>query len=301
MGEIRSYYRKGTPELPLDIAYYSPAFIRQIPGYSESSSKLTVTWMQAGRVEMRVGGKCHIIGPGDIFIFLPYEIYTFRTMTMDTRYVSLEISLELITMPPEHFFQKEFVEPLRAGLLEVPRWIRPGDPGHEAMTRHLSRLDVAREGSDAYRGELFSVVIGFCTALMPCCTRQLPEARTDRAEEDVVYRCLEYIKNNYSRKLTLGELAELVHLQPNYLCTVFRERTGRTVFEHITRYRCSWAAKLLRSTKLPVNQIAERCGFPSISFFTRKFTALHGGSPTAYRKRFARRETEDMDEVTSEW
>lgn len=301
MGEIRSFYRKGTPDLPLDIAYYSPALIRQIPGYSESSSRMTVTWMQAGQVEMRVDGKCHIILPGDIFIFLPYEIYTFRTMTMDTRYISMEISKELIAMPPEHFFQKEFVEPLWKGLLRVPRWIRPGDPGYDAMLRQLGRLDVTREGSEAYRGELFSAVIGFCTALMPLCAPIRPEDRRERAEEDVVYRCLEYIKNNYSRKLTLGELAELVHLQPNYLCSVFKDRTGRTVFEHITRYRCSWAAKLLRSTKLPVNQIAERCGFPSISFFTRKFTALHGGSPTDYRKRFARRETEDMDGITSEW
>ena len=111
----------------------------------------------------------------------------------------------------------------------------------------------------------------------------------------MVYLCLEYIKNNYTQKLTLQELAELVHLQPNYLCAVFKARTGRTIFEHITRYRCSWAAKLLRSTPLPVNQIAERCGFPSISFFTRKFTALHGWSPTAYRKQFAGRELGDME------
>ena len=294
MGEIHSYYRKGTPDFPLDIAYYSPALIRQIPGYSESSSKMTVTWMQAGQVEMRVGGKSHIILPGDIFIFLPYEIYTFRTMTMDTRYISMEISLELIAMPPEHFFQREFVEPLWKGLLRVPRWIRPEDPGYEDMYRHLRRLDVRKEGGGSYTAELYSVVVGFCTALLPLCTRIQPEERTDRAEEDVVYRCLEYIKNNYSQKLTLGELAEQVHLQPNYLCTVFKARTGRSLFEHITRYRCSWAAKLLRSTKLPVNQIAERCGFPSVSFFTRKFTALHGGSPTAYRKQFADREREDM-------
>ena len=55
---------------------------------------------------------------------------------------------------------------------------------------------------------------------------------------------LENLRQRCSEKLTLQELAELVHLQPNYLCAVFKARTGRTVFEHITRYRCSWAAKL---------------------------------------------------------
>ena len=295
MGEVRSFYRKGTAECPVDVAYYSPAFIREIPGYSESSSKMTVTLMYAGQVEMRVSGKTHIIRGGDIFIFLPYEIYTFRTMTMDTRYVAVEIGLDMITMQPGHFFQKQFVEPLRKGILQVPRWIRLGDPGYGAMHRELSRLDVDKEGTEGYTAELFAAVMGFCAALMPYCTLETRKERTARPDEDVVYLCLEYIKNNYSQKLTLQELAELVHLQPNYLCAVFKARTGRTVFEHITRYRCSWAAKLLRSTKLPVNQIAERCGFPSVSFFTRKFTALHGGAPTDYRKRFAERELGGMD------
>lgn len=293
MGEIRSFYRKGTEDCPVDVAYFAPSVLREIPGYSESSSKLTVTLMYAGQVEMRVSGKTCMIQGGDIFIFLPFEVYTFRTMTMDTRYVSLEIGLDMITMQPGHFFQKQFVEPLQQGLLEVPRWIRPGDPGYGAMQRELSRLDVGKEGTEEYTAELFAAVIGFCTALMPYCTLATQKEQAAKPDEDVIYRCLEYIRNNYSRKLTLQELAELVHLQPNYLCGIFKARTGRTIFEHITRYRCSWAAKLLRSTCLPVNQIAERCGFPSISFFTRKFAALHACSPTAYRKRFAAREPED--------
>ena len=295
MGEVRSFYRKGTSDCPVDVAYFAPSVLRDIPGYSESSSKMTVTLMEAGQVEMRVSGKTHIIRGGDIFIFLPYEIYTFRTMTMDTRYVSVELDLDMITMLPTHFFQKQFVEPLRKGILQVPRWIRPGDPGYGAMQRELSRLDVNREGTDDYTAELFAAVIGFCAALMPHCTLANQKEQPVKPDEDVVYLCLEYIKNNYTQKLTLQELAELVHLQPNYLCAVFKARTGRTIFEHITRYRCSWAAKLLRSTPLPVNQIAERCGFPSISFFTRKFTALHGWSPTAYRKQFAGRELGDME------
>ena len=294
MGEVRSFYRKGTADCPVDVAYFAPSLVREVPGYSESSSRLTVTLMYAGQVEMRVSGKTHIIRGGDIFVFLPYEVYTFRTMTMDTRYVSVEIGLDMITMQPGHFFQKQFVEPLRQGLLQVPRWIRPGDGGYEGMYRALSTLDVSREGTESYTAELFAAVVGFCAALMPYCTVAEPKERAVKPNEDVIYLCLEYIKNHYSRKLTLEELAEVAHLQPNYLCTVFKARTGRSLFEHITRYRCSWAAKLLRSTKLPVNQIAERCGFPSVSFFTRKFTALHGGSPTAYRKQFADREREDM-------
>ena len=48
MEKIRSFYRKGTEDCPVDVAYFAPSVLRQIPGYSESSSRLTVTLMYAG-------------------------------------------------------------------------------------------------------------------------------------------------------------------------------------------------------------------------------------------------------------
>ena len=79
-----------------------------------------------------------------------------------------------------------------------------------------------------------------------------------------------------------------MHLHPNYVCAVFKKATGISFFEHLSRYRINRAARFLRSTKDPVNEIAERCGFHSASFFCRKFAQYYGMSPSAYRKNFSR-------------
>lgn len=294
MGTIRSFHRHATPDFPLEVSYFTPYHIHQVPGFTETGSTMRISLITGGQVEARVGGHTYILKAGDIFIILPYEIFTFRSMSMDTKYVFLDFSMDLITMSPEHYFQRNFVEPLRAGKLTPPRLIRPKDAPYDALYRELSRLDVSKEGFEAYTAELFSIVISLCAALLPYCTTPDAKNISEKPDHDVIYTCLEYIKENFSRKLTLQELADLVHLQPNYLCARFKERTGRTIFDHITRLRINSTSKLLRSTKLPVNQIAEQCGFPSTSFFTRKFTVLHGCSPTVYRKQFADRDLPDI-------
>ena len=44
-------------------------------------------------------------------------------------------------------------------------------------------------------------------------------------------------------------------------------------------------ARLLAATDIPVAEIATRCGYPDPSLFHRRFKALHGCGPRAYRQR----------------
>ena len=123
-------------------------------------------------------------------------------------------------------------------------------------------------------------------------TRDLFEARL----EDAIRKCLKYMSDHDKEKITLEQLAELVHLHPNYLCTVFKKYTGKTIFDHLTRQRLRRATRKLRSTRRPVQQIAESCGFPSVSFFNRKFQEIYGYTPSQYRKKFSNVYTENDEE-----
>lgn len=294
MGSIQSFYRHATPDFPLSVSYFAPYHIHQAPGLTEVSDRMEIALVTAGQVDAFVDGQSYLLEAGDIFILKPYEVFTFRSTSLETRYIQLKFSSSFITLPPTHFFQKNFVLPLQNGTLIPPRLVTAGDALYELLMHPLRRLDVQKEGTDGYDGELFSIVIDLCTAMMPYCHISGGSNRSGKPTEDVIFTCLNYIRKNYMENITLDELASLVHLQPNYLCALFKKRTGRTIFDHITRLRINNASTLLRSTSLPVNQIAEQCGFPSISFFTRKFTALHGCSPTAYRKQFKERSLLDV-------
>lgn len=289
MGTIQSFFRHATPDFPLSVSYFAPYHIPDAPALTEISHRMQIMLVTAGQVEAYADSKSYLLNPGDIFILRPHEINSTRSTSLDTRYINLSFKMDLFALPPTHFFQKEFVAPMQEGMLIPPLLVRPGDEPYDALLHTLRRLDINKEGSSAYTAELFSIAVDLCTTLLPYCTTVTPKKTSRKVSEDAIYACLNYIQEHFSEKITLQELASFVHLQPNYLCALFKERTGRTIFEHITRLRINSAAKLLRSTSLPVNQIAEQCGFSSISFFNRKFTHWHKCSPTEYRKQFKER------------
>lgn len=286
MEKVHSYYRHSSPDCPLTVSYYAPVSVATEPYYPQSNDGLSITYMQSGQVEIFTKGHSHILSEGDIFILPPRQLHTFRTMTMDTRYVFLSVLPQLLALPEEHFFQRDFVTPLFAGQLQIPDLIPPSDPLHPQLLAFLQVLDQKKEGTVEYTAQLFAAVVSICACLMPRCTPVSPKEAMDR-QEDTTLACLEYIRKHYSEKVTLQELADHVHLHPNYLCALFKEQTGKTVFDYLDRYRIRRAARLLSSTSLPVSRIAENCGFGSVSFFSRKFRALLGMSPLQYRKLYA--------------
>ena len=287
MEKVDSFVRMSTPDCPMAVSYYSPLRIIEEPYYPHLSQGLLITVMQQGKADIYTNGSQKIITAGDILIIPPRQLYTFRTMTMDTRYILLSILKPMVELPEQHFFRRDFIEPLFQGQLKVPELIRPGDPLHAPLSATLQPLDRKKEGSADYTAQLFAAVISFCACLMPHCTMLSSKEQTESDGQSTVIACLDYIKNHYAEKVTLQQIADHVHLHPNYLCALFKGHTGRTVFEYLERFRLRQAARMLRSTTLPVSQIAEACGFNSTSFFSRKYRALLGYSPLQYRKHHA--------------
>ena len=93
---------------------------------------------------------------------------------------------------------------------------------------------------------------------------------------------IQYIGENYNKKMTLQELAEVACMHPNYLCNNFRKRMNMTVFEYIDRVRLHHAVEYLRQGKMMISEIAERTGYSSLQAFSRNFRKVYGVSPKNY-------------------
>lgn len=83
---------------------------------------------------------------------------------------------------------------------------------------------------------------------------------------------------------TLDELAADAGVHPGYLATVFRQHLGCTIGEFWRRQRLERATDLLMNTRLPVAEVALRCGFADQSHFTRQFHQVMGQPPATYRR-----------------
>lgn len=82
----------------------------------------------------------------------------------------------------------------------------------------------------------------------------------------------------------LAELARLAQVHPSYLARTFRTLHGCTIGQYTRTLRVRRASEMLRSSRLPLSQVALACGFADQSHFTRVFRRVIGVTPAAYRR-----------------
>lgn len=113
----------------------------------------------------------------------------------------------------------------------------------------------------------------------------LPGKAVDKNSR-IVAEVEEYVAQNYGQAITVEELARNVYLSPNYLRAVFKEKTGMTIHECITKYRMEKAASLLKNGRYKVKEIGRETGYENESYFCSSFYKYYGVSPKEYRKTF---------------
>jgi AraC-like DNA-binding protein/ligand-binding sensor protein len=92
-----------------------------------------------------------------------------------------------------------------------------------------------------------------------------------------------YIQKNYTRKVSLQEVAHAAGLSAPYFSTVFKEEMGENLSSYLNRLRVDKAAEMLMETGLPLSEIASSCGFEDQSWFSKIFKNYTGMSPGKYR------------------
>ena len=105
--------------------------------------------------------------------------------------------------------------------------------------------------------------------------------RPVRPEAMTMRRLLE---SDLKRRWTLRSLAASVHLSPSQAHRVFVGAYGKTPLAYQTVLRGREMARLLRSTTLPVQEIALRVGWSDRSHAAQSFHRLVGVNPREYRK-----------------
>ncbi len=99
-----------------------------------------------------------------------------------------------------------------------------------------------------------------------------------------VRQAVQYVRENYGRKLSLDEVADHVHLSRAYLSMLFKKETGQKFSVYLQRVRLEAARILMCGRDLSIQEIADCTGFFDASHLSRAFKARYGCSPMEYRK-----------------
>ncbi len=111
--------------------------------------------------------------------------------------------------------------------------------------------------------------------------RQSDAARLQTAQ---FKEMLLFIEKHFTDRITLSQVADMVHLSPFHFCKTFKKLTGLTLIQYINLQRIYEAERLLRTTTLTITAIAEQVGCGSINSFSKIFKQYKGYSPMSVRK-----------------
>jgi YesN/AraC family two-component response regulator len=92
-----------------------------------------------------------------------------------------------------------------------------------------------------------------------------------------------FIKENFTRKISLREVSKVAGLSAPYFSTIFKEEMGENLSKYINRQRVQKAGRMLLETNLSLSDISNACCFDDQSWFSKIFRSFTGISPSKYR------------------
>ena len=98
-----------------------------------------------------------------------------------------------------------------------------------------------------------------------------------------VQKAIIYIDSDLTANLSLSAIAKAQNVSASYLSWLFKQETGETLTDHVNKKRVKLAKKLLESTNLQIQTIAQYCGILDVQYFSKVFKKYVGKSPKEYR------------------
>lgn len=100
---------------------------------------------------------------------------------------------------------------------------------------------------------------------------------------------LEYIYENYARKISLADIAAAAKVSKSEALRCFKEGTATSPVDYLIQYRLNRAKQLLIETDRTVTEISSEVGLDNVGYFARLFKRMFNRTPNQLRKEYRKR------------
>ena len=96
-------------------------------------------------------------------------------------------------------------------------------------------------------------------------------------------KVIKYIEHNYTKNITLNDVAENINMSYHYFSKFFKDSMGKNFSDYITDLRINKSKELLKHNNLSIKEICFSIGYSDPNYFSKAFKKITGISPTEYR------------------
>ncbi|MHC1722026.1 MAG: AraC family transcriptional regulator [Aminipila sp.] len=273
----KSFFRE---ELPINVI---TAHIEEYPVHFHDD--LEVVYVLEGSVGLKNGYYNYLLKQGDIFILNDREIHSFTKTDEDNMVMMLQMDLSYFSNYygnlKNNFFvtdmhdEDESLDVLRNILGRIMMEVLEKGYGYEHKVIESTHNLLACLLSDF---QYFAMDDG----------KYINETKNkaNKVLAGRLRRITDYMYDNYTRKLTLNEIADREHLSIYYLSHVIKEATGLSFQDLLSFIRVEESEKLLLGTNKKIGAISEEMGFSAVRYYIKHFKTWYNMHPQEYRKKY---------------
>ncbi|KKI89422.1 AraC family transcriptional regulator [Bacillus sp. SA1-12] len=257
--------------LPESIGWYYDAPEHDVDRKVGTLNNFSIHFVLSGTGFVEADGKQYLLKRGDAFLYFPMQeqrYYSSKDDPWNIRWVHFYGSI-LNQFLSERGFH-------RYSLWNV-KHIKPVEEAHEQL------LIEAEENSFLHLSRLSTLTYTF---LMEFITNAVPKTSDRRQElDDRIQPLLPLMQRKACEPFELDYWAEQAGVSTYYFCRLFKRATQMTPMAFITLCRLQMSKQwLLDNKEMTIKDIALKAGYPSISYFNKRFLEQEGLTPTEYRK-----------------
>ncbi|MBN7773018.1 AraC family transcriptional regulator [Clostridium aminobutyricum] len=273
----KSYFKE---ELPINV---TTAHIEDYPIHFHDD--IEVVYVLEGSIALKNGYYNYILKQGDIFILNDREIHSFTKTNEGNMVMMLQLDLSYFSNYYGNLKNNFFVTDMQ-----------DDDESLDILRNILGRImmEILEKGY-GYEHKVIESTHNLLACLLADFQYFLMEDgkfinetknKGNKVLAGRLRRITGYMYENYTRKLTLNEIADKEHLSIYYLSHVIKEATGLSFQDLLSFIRVEESEKLLLGTNKKVGAISEEMGFSAVRYYIKHFKTWFGMHPLEYRKKF---------------
>ena len=260
-----------------------PLDFTQVPMHWHKEMELIV--IKKGEGIITVNLIPHQVTAGNIIFILPGQLHSIRQKANCTmEYENILFLPSILKATGEDYCNTHFFQPLFSGILEFPSLLNEELSYYPSVASAIQQIDDLCSTRPfgyqlAVKGQLFQI---FYTLVSHHPVHNIQNRQ--KKSLDKVKLVLTYIQENYSKPISIEEIAEVCFYSKSHFMKFFKGAMGMGFTQYLNDYRLDIASQQLRSTNDTILEIAARTGFDNLSYFNRIFKKRFGMTPGQYRK-----------------
>lgn len=272
--------------MPLRYYYVNSSDEKDLVMFAHWHNEIEIQIFLNGSAAITIDNKEFNVEKNDI-VFIPSQSIHFGC----AKSVSLEVhnfvfhTEVMCSLNHDSSVQKYFL-PFINRTAKIPYVIHTTDKGYAALRKCLDEIvTLTNSKPKCYELLIRNHLINFFINLYLHDYVQT-KATSSVADKNylAVKNAITYIERNFSKPLTVDEIAAQAGFSKSRFMSIFKEFTNTTCKKFINNCRMESAKQMLIETNQTVLNIAVACGYNNISLFNREFKKAYGSTPLEFRK-----------------